>query len=124
MGVGVSVGRDDVSGGGAAGDDPELASGLGAADQHGEQVAEQLRVLSLATPQEECLRGAGQQTLPLRTVLRVDQVLKRHRLSRILTACVVLNGGAGHADRDTSSCFIATNSTTFCISLVSSRASA
>src|ERR1700734_2570315 len=75
----VGVGRDDVAGGGLAGDDAELAIGLVAAEQHREQVAEELRVLALAAAEEESIRAAREQAFPLRTLRGVDQVLERHR---------------------------------------------
>jgi hypothetical protein len=70
---------DDVAGGGLAGDDAELAIGLVAAEQHREQVAEELRVLALAAAEEESIRAAREQAFPPRTLRGIDQVLERHR---------------------------------------------
>nr|WP_285785104.1 hypothetical protein [Microbispora sp. NBRC 16548] len=62
-------------------EDPELAVGLVAAEQHGEQVGEQHRVLALAAPEEERLGGARQDSLPPRAALGVGQIFEAHRVS-------------------------------------------
>ena len=92
MGVRVRVGGDDVGSGGLPGHDPELAASLGAADQHGEQIGEKLRVLPLAAAEEERLRGARKQALPPRTLPGLDQVLERHR-ARLHIRVMCYRGG-------------------------------
>ena len=74
----VAVGRDELTARSLHGEHAELAPGLVAPQQHGEQVGEQHGVLTLAPLQEEGVRASGQRALPLGSVAGVGQVGKTH----------------------------------------------